>query len=68
MEQQMIDGIPTVLAHATPIHHYYVSLRLSKVIILSNGIVHTKKTTFVGALIFPYALPRERETSRGLST
>jgi hypothetical protein len=66
MKQKMIDGLPIVPAHATPVHHYYVPLRLSKVWILSKTIVQTKKTTFVD-LIFPYTLPKERKTNRGRS-
>jgi hypothetical protein len=51
MEQKMINGFPALLAHATPVYHYDgLFLRLSKVKVLPNTAVQTKKATLKYAL------------------
>lgn len=64
MEQKIIDGFPIVLAHATPICHYYVPISwLSKVRILPNSTIH--KTILVGALFIPMLFQRKEKPAGG---
>jgi hypothetical protein len=63
----MINGFPVLLVHATPFHHYEVSL--SQVIqsykIFPKAVVYTKNATLEGAFYLQLLFQGKGEPTRG---